>query len=124
MRGIVPRVSQRIGIFRMVKRVIVDTSALLCLYYAFVLPILEYCSSVWGSAAKCHLQLLDRQAYSVVRLCPDQTFCRFIDVMLLHCVCCTMLIRTLIIIELQHSVSFLLLLLEFDILELRLQIIH
>ena len=24
-------------------------------YFAFVVPILEYCSPVWGSAAECHL---------------------------------------------------------------------
>ena len=74
MRGIVSRVSQKIGILRLVKRVFVDTSVLLRCYYAFVLPILEYCSHVWGSAAECHLQLLKRQVYSVARLCPDQTF--------------------------------------------------
>ena len=43
-------------------------------YYAFVLPILEYCSPVWGSAAECHIQLLERQVYSVAMLCPYQTF--------------------------------------------------
>ena len=72
--GIVSRVSQRIGILRLVKRVFVETSVLLCCYYGFVLPILEYCSPVWGSAAECHLQLLERQVYSVARLCLDQTF--------------------------------------------------
>ena len=29
---------------------------------------------VWGSAAECHLQLLERQVYSVARLCSDETF--------------------------------------------------
>ena len=47
-RGIVSRVSQGIGILRLVKRVFVDTSVLLRCYYSFVLPILEYCSPVWG----------------------------------------------------------------------------
>ena len=32
------------------------------------------CFPVWGSAAECHLQLLERQVYSVARLCPDQIF--------------------------------------------------
>ena len=50
-------VSQRIGILRLVKHVFVDTSVLLCCYYAFVLPILEY-SALWGSAGECYLQLL------------------------------------------------------------------
>ena len=74
VRGIVSRVSQRIGILRLVKRVFVDTSVLIRCYYAFVLQILEYSSPVCGSAAECHLQLLERQVYSVARLCPDQTF--------------------------------------------------
>ena len=74
VRGIVFRVSQRIGILRLVKRIFVDTSVLLCCYFSFVLSILEYCSPVWESAAECHLQLLERQVYSVARLCPDQSF--------------------------------------------------
>ena len=60
--------------FEFGERVFVDTSVLLRCYYAFVLPILEYCSPVWESAAESHLQLLERQVYSVVRLCPHQTF--------------------------------------------------
>ena len=45
--------------------------------YLYVAPLLcicspnpKYCSPVQGSAAKCHLQLLERQVYSVVRLLP------------------------------------------------------
>ena len=53
---------------------------------AFVLPILEYCSPVWGAAAECHLQLLERQVYSEARVCRC-----VIDVMLLGGVCCTRL---------------------------------
>ena len=67
-------VSQRICILRLVKRIFVDTSVLLRCYFPFILPILEYCSPVWGSAAECHLQHLERQVYSVARLCPDQCF--------------------------------------------------
>ena len=58
VRGIVPSVSQRIGILRLVKHVFEVTSVLLRCNYAFVLPILEYCSPVWRSAAECHLELL------------------------------------------------------------------
>ena len=47
---------------------------LLRCYLAFILQILDYCSSVWGSAAQSHLQLLERQVYSVSRVCPDQSF--------------------------------------------------
>ena len=77
VRGIVSRVSQRIGILRLVKRISVDNSVLLHCYFPFVLPILQYCSPVWGSAAACHLQLLERQVYSVDGLCPDQSFLSF-----------------------------------------------
>ena len=72
--GIVARVSQRFGILRLVKRVFDGTFMLLRCYYAFVHPILEYCSPVWGSAAECHFRQLERQVYWVGRLCPDQTF--------------------------------------------------
>ena len=48
-------------------------SVLLRCYFAFVLPILEYCSPVRGSVAECHLQLLERHVYSVARLYPDQS---------------------------------------------------
>ena len=50
------------------KRIFVDTSVLLRCYFAFVLPILEYYSLVWGSAAGCHLQLLDGHVYSVATI--------------------------------------------------------
>ena len=95
---------------------------LLRCYFAFVLPILEYCYPVWGSAAECHLQLLERVFIFFFTLCPDQSF-----LMLCHrrrvagLICCTRLMPTVIIV---CSASFHLLLLEFDILELRSQLIH
>ena len=46
--GIVSRVSHRIGILRLAKRIFMDTSVLLRCYFSFVLPMLEYCSPVWG----------------------------------------------------------------------------
>ena len=50
----------------------------LCCFVAtmhlFSQSLSTYCSSVLGSATECHLQLLERQVYSVARLCPDQTF--------------------------------------------------
>ena len=86
---------------------------LLRCYYAFVLPILEYCYPVWGYAVRCHLQLLESQVYSVARLCPDQTFlslCHRRHVAALFML--YKLIRTRIIVCL---VSVHLLLSEFDI---------
>ena len=51
VRGIVPHVSQEIGILRLVKGLFVDTSVVLRCYFAFVLPILDYLlfSGVWLS---------------------------------------------------------------------------
>ena len=61
VRGIASRVSQRIGILRLMKRVFVDTSVLLRCYTMHLFSqILEYCCPEWGSAAECHLQLLER----------------------------------------------------------------
>ena len=37
-----------------------DRSLLLRSFWSFVLPVLEYCSAVWCSAADSHLKLLDR----------------------------------------------------------------
>ena len=72
VRGIVSRVSHRNFILRLVKRIFVDRSVLLRCYFVFVLLIVEFCSPVWGSAAECHLQLLERPVYSMTRLFPDQ----------------------------------------------------
>ena len=119
VRDILSRVSRRIGIFNLVKRLFVDTSVLLRCYFAFVPPILEYCSPVWGSAAECHLQLLERQVYSVVRLCPDQSFLSL---------CHRRRVAGLSMLYKVNSNSnhclLRLLLLEFDILELRLLLVH
>ena len=112
MRGIVSRVSQRIGILRLVKRVFVNTSVLLRCYSAFVLPILEYCSPVYGSAAECHFSFSSARCIRWSGFALIRLSCRcVIDVILLHCVCCRKLIR----IRIVCSVSFHLLLSEFDI---------
>ena len=78
VRSIISCVSQRTGILRLSKHVFVDTSVLLRCYYAFVLQILEYGSPVCGSAAECHLKLLERQVYSVASFVPIRVSC--------HCV--------------------------------------
>ena len=51
--------SQRIGILRKSWRVFYDRSLLGRCFRGFVLPVLEYCSAVWCSAADTHLKLLD-----------------------------------------------------------------
>ena len=72
VHSIVSSIFQRISILRLMKCVFVDTSVLLHCFCAFVLPILEYCSPVWWSAAECPLQLLERQGYSGARHCLNQ----------------------------------------------------
>ena len=52
--------SQRLGILRNSWRVIHDRSLLGRCFRGFVLPVLEYSSAVWCSAADTHLKLLDR----------------------------------------------------------------
>ena len=121
VRGIVSRVSQTIGILRLVKRIFVDTSAFVVILHLFS-QSLSICSPVWGSAAVCHLQLLKRQG--CIRwpgFVPIRVSCCVIDGMWLGLVCCTRLIRTLITV---CAVSLHLLLLEFGIPELRPQLIH
>ena len=52
--------SQRLGILRKSWRVFHDRSLLGRCFRVFFLPVLEYCSAVWCSAADTHLKLLDR----------------------------------------------------------------
>ena len=57
VRGVVPQVSQRIGILEdgEWRLVLADTSVLLRCYNVYILLILEICSPVWVSAANCQL---------------------------------------------------------------------
>ena len=52
--------SQRLGILRKSWRVFHDRLLLWRCFWGFVMPVLEYCSAVWCSAADTHLKLLDR----------------------------------------------------------------
>ena len=60
LRSVSRAVSQRLGILRKFWRVFHDRSLLGRCFRRFVLPVLEYCSAVWCSAADTHLKLLDR----------------------------------------------------------------
>ena len=51
--------SQRLGILRKSWRLFHDRSLLGRRFRGFVLPVLEYCSAIWCSAADTHLKLLD-----------------------------------------------------------------
>ena len=119
VRDITSRISQRIGILKLVKRIFVDmcTSVLLRCYYSYVLQMTEYCTTVWGSAAECHFQLLVRQVYSVASHYPDHSF--FSLCYRRHVAGLWMLYKVTVC-----SANFHPLLQELDILELRQQLIH
>ena len=52
--------SQRLGILRKSWQIFHDKLIIGRCFYDFVLPVLEYCSAVWYSAADTHLILLDQ----------------------------------------------------------------
>ena len=60
LRSVSRAASQRLGILRKSWRMFHDRSLLARCFRGFVLPVLEYCSAVWYSAADTHLKLLDR----------------------------------------------------------------
>ena len=60
LRSVSRAASQRLGILRKSWWVFIDRSFLGRCFRGFVLPVLEYCSAVWCSAADTHLKLLDR----------------------------------------------------------------
>ena len=55
LRSVSRAASQRLGILRKSWRVFHDRSLLVRCFQGFVLPVLEYCSEVWCSAADAHL---------------------------------------------------------------------
>ena len=60
LRSFASAAAQRLGIMRDSWQVFRDRLLLLRSFWSFVLPVLEYCSAVWCSAADSHLKLLDR----------------------------------------------------------------
>ena len=64
LRSVSSAAAQRIGIMRKSWQVFHYRSLLLRSLWSFVLPVLEYCSALWCSAADSHLKLLDRVVMS------------------------------------------------------------
>ena len=82
-RGIVSRVSQRIGILRLVKRIF-DISVLLRCYFEFVLPFPDYCSPVWGQLLNVTFSFSSARCIRWPGFVMDRFSCRcVIDVVLL-----------------------------------------
>ena len=52
-----------------------DVAIVAQFFWAFILPVLEYCSPVWMSAATSHLSLLDRVVSQVGRLSGGSVSC-------------------------------------------------
>ena len=59
LRSVSRAASQRLGILRKSWQVFHDRLLLGRCFRGFVLPVLEYCSAVWCSAADTHFKLLD-----------------------------------------------------------------
>ena len=59
VRAISASASMRVGILRKAMSVFRDVTVVVKCFWAFILPVLEYCSPVWMSAATSHLLLLD-----------------------------------------------------------------
>ena len=60
LRSVSRAASQRLGILRKSWRVFHDRLLIGRCFWDFVVPVLEYCSAVWCSAADTHLRLQDR----------------------------------------------------------------
>ena len=60
LRPVSSATAQRLCIMRKSWQVFRDRSLFLRSFWIFILPVLEYCSAVWCSAADSHLKLLDR----------------------------------------------------------------
>ena len=73
LRSVSRAASQRLGILWKSWRVFHDRSLLGRCFRGYVLPVLEYCSAIWCSAADTHLKLLDR-AVSGARFLTEGVF--------------------------------------------------
>ena len=60
VRAIAASASMRVGILRKTMSVFRDVVVVAKCFWAFILPVLEYCYPVWMSAATSHLSMLDR----------------------------------------------------------------
>ena len=75
LRSVSGAASQRLGILRKSWRVFHIRLLIGRCFWGFVLPVLEYCSAVWCSAADTHLKLLDRVVSGACFLAGDVFNC-------------------------------------------------
>ena len=75
IRSVASAASSRVGILRRTKSVFQDPALIVRCFWSFLLPILEYCSPVWRSAAATHLHLLDRVVNRASALSAGSVVC-------------------------------------------------
>ena len=68
VRAIAASAPMRVGILRKTMSVFRDVAVVAKCFWAFIIPVLEFCSPVWMSADTSHLSLLDRVVSQVSRL--------------------------------------------------------
>ena len=88
IRSISSSVAREIGLLRKSFRIFGDHDVLHKCFNSFILPYLEYCFSVWSSAADSNLKLLGKN----LRACKflNSKSCNYVCstvVLLSHCVC-------------------------------------
>ena len=71
IRSMSSSIAQKTGILRKSFKIFGEQSILRNCFNSFILPIFEYCSPVWCSAAVSHLKLLDRNLNAIKFLIPD-----------------------------------------------------
>ena len=75
VKAIAYTATMRVGILRKTMSVFRDVAIVAKCFWAFILPVIEYCSPVWMSAATSHLSLLDRVVSQVSRLSGGSVSC-------------------------------------------------
>ena len=76
IRSVAASASQRIGIMRRGLKIFDSVEVVYRCFNSFMLPVLEYASVVWGSAAHSHLALLDRIVNRCAHLMNDIVPCK------------------------------------------------
>ena len=71
IRSVCSSLSTRIGILRKSLRKFDSLDIVRNCFYAFLLPVFEYCAPVWSSAAECHLALLDSILNRIKSMIPN-----------------------------------------------------
>ena len=68
VQSVASSAARKLGLMRKAGKVFGDRSLIVRCFWAYLLPVLEYCSPVWNCAADCHLRPLDRVVRGAVEL--------------------------------------------------------